>query len=315
MRVARRRVAAGEMRYAGAVDGRIRLQSFARRTEATLGPDLPAGSEATLPPSSPSLGTDATLAPPSTKSAILVAGYRRDARTAEHEVAILVAGYRRDARAAEHEAATLVAGQRRDARAAEHEVAALVAGHRCDARAAEHKIAALVAGHRCDARRAERKPSRSSLGTDATLEAPDEPRRVAEASAKTPVTTPRPPSVFDPTLPAAEDHDTPGGPGLPPDHRELPLVDPIHYAIVGEHARGGLGRVLRARDRRLGRPVAIKELLVGDRRRARALRARGADHRAAAASVDRAGPRGRALADGRAVLRDEAGVGPLARPT
>src|SRR5687767_5764542 len=32
------------------------------------------------------------------------------------------------------------------------------------------------------------------------------------------------------------------------------------YAIEGEHARGGLGRILAARDRNLDRPVAIKEL-------------------------------------------------------
>jgi WD40 repeat protein len=42
---------------------------------------------------------------------------------------------------------------------------------------------------------------------------------------------------------------------------ELPPVDKAHYEVVGEHGRGGMGRVLVAWDRRLSRPVAIKELL------------------------------------------------------
>ncbi|HEX2568890.1 MAG TPA: protein kinase [Polyangia bacterium] len=37
------------------------------------------------------------------------------------------------------------------------------------------------------------------------------------------------------------------------------------YSIEGEHARGGLGRILKARDHRLDRPVAIKELLDNDK--------------------------------------------------
>ncbi|HEY0477324.1 MAG TPA: WD40 repeat domain-containing serine/threonine-protein kinase [Kofleriaceae bacterium] len=39
------------------------------------------------------------------------------------------------------------------------------------------------------------------------------------------------------------------------------LRDPERYLILGEHGRGGLGRVLRAHDRELGRDVAIKELI------------------------------------------------------
>ena len=39
------------------------------------------------------------------------------------------------------------------------------------------------------------------------------------------------------------------------------LRDPGRYNIIGEHGRGGLGRVSRAHDRELGRDVAIKELL------------------------------------------------------
>src|SRR5690349_17400509 len=41
----------------------------------------------------------------------------------------------------------------------------------------------------------------------------------------------------------------------------LPVDDPDRYSLVGEHARGGLGRVVRAVDTRLGRTVAVKELL------------------------------------------------------
>jgi eukaryotic-like serine/threonine-protein kinase len=41
----------------------------------------------------------------------------------------------------------------------------------------------------------------------------------------------------------------------------LPVVDPAHYAVHGELAQGGIGRILRARDLRLGRPVALKQML------------------------------------------------------
>jgi WD40 repeat protein len=45
------------------------------------------------------------------------------------------------------------------------------------------------------------------------------------------------------------------------DYGDLVTVDPTHYAIDHELARGGMGRILEARDRRLGRSVAIKEVL------------------------------------------------------
>jgi serine/threonine protein kinase/WD40 repeat protein len=43
------------------------------------------------------------------------------------------------------------------------------------------------------------------------------------------------------------------------------LRDPQRYEFLGEHGRGGLGRVSRAHDRELGRNVAIKELLARDK--------------------------------------------------
>lgn len=46
-----------------------------------------------------------------------------------------------------------------------------------------------------------------------------------------------------------------------PDAARLPLIDPASYEITGEVGQGGIGRVLRASDTRLHRPVALKELL------------------------------------------------------
>jgi WD40 repeat protein len=53
------------------------------------------------------------------------------------------------------------------------------------------------------------------------------------------------------------------------DYPELLEVERRHYAIVRELAKGGVGRVLEARDLRLGRRVAIKELLPRNRHVAR----------------------------------------------
>jgi eukaryotic-like serine/threonine-protein kinase len=51
------------------------------------------------------------------------------------------------------------------------------------------------------------------------------------------------------------------------------LRDPARYRILGEHGRGGLGRVSRAHDRELGRDIAIMELLArGDLSEVRFLR-------------------------------------------
>jgi WD40 repeat protein len=45
------------------------------------------------------------------------------------------------------------------------------------------------------------------------------------------------------------------------DFASLPVVDPESYALGLEVARGGMGRILAARDLRIGRSVAVKELL------------------------------------------------------
>ncbi|HLL81291.1 MAG TPA: protein kinase, partial [Longimicrobium sp.] len=53
-----------------------------------------------------------------------------------------------------------------------------------------------------------------------------------------------------------------GTPAQPrPGTSRLPEVPRDHYAVSGEFAHGGIGRILRARDVRLDRPVALKELL------------------------------------------------------
>ncbi len=48
--------------------------------------------------------------------------------------------------------------------------------------------------------------------------------------------------------------------GAEPDYVTLIGVEPLHYVRDRELARGGMGRIIVARDRRLGREVAIKEL-------------------------------------------------------
>jgi WD40 repeat protein len=72
------------------------------------------------------------------------------------------------------------------------------------------------------------------------------------------------PSAANPTR--TSEPIAPANPGTataagPPSSGPTQLRDPERYQIIGEHGRGGLGRVSRAHDRELGRDVAIKELI------------------------------------------------------
>ncbi len=48
------------------------------------------------------------------------------------------------------------------------------------------------------------------------------------------------------------------------DLAELPVIDPDTYVFGGYFARGGMGRIATVRDKRLGRVIAIKELIAKD---------------------------------------------------
>ena len=89
------------------------------------------------------------------------------------------------------------------------------------------------------------------------------------------------------------------------------------YTRTHLHAQGGIGRIWRARDARIGREVALKELRPersGSGVLGRPVRHRGADHRPARAPEHRAGPRARPPPRGRpAVLHDAVRPRPDAR--
>jgi WD40 repeat protein len=68
------------------------------------------------------------------------------------------------------------------------------------------------------------------------------------------------PPVPDRTL-TLEPRATSVAPSTPPPPENPVSDDPERYEQIAEHARGGLGRVVRALDKRLGRTVAVKELL------------------------------------------------------
>lgn len=81
-----------------------------------------------------------------------------------------------------------------------------------------------------------------------------EPQAPAPAPTRTLASTPDERTAAD-TVPSEERS------AAPPPVEGPSVVDPAHYLISQEFARGGLGRILRAFDRRLGRQVALKELI------------------------------------------------------
>jgi len=93
----------------------------------------------------------------------------------------------------------------------------------------------------------------------ATIAPPDLASDVTiAAGGLSPATRPlvRPGPTSSPRRPSTAPAPVPGA-----DEPELPTVEPENYDTADEIARGGMGRIIAATDRRLGRPVALKELL------------------------------------------------------
>ncbi len=104
----------------------------------------------------------------------------------------------------------------------------------------------------------------TDVATDDTLAAPDS--QVQVAAGAPPVYAAPPLGSPDATQPAAPTEaqlrvTLPDVTAQPGDLDRLPVVNREFYDFGGELARGGMGRILYARDRRVGRPVAIKELV------------------------------------------------------
>jgi tetratricopeptide (TPR) repeat protein len=89
---------------------------------------------------------------------------------------------------------------------------------------------------------------------------PEDPRKPGRNLELDPTIDGNGPEANSPGVPAAEAVIVRAG--RAEDHVELAKIDGQRYVIEKEIARGGMGRIMAARDRRLGRPVAIKELLV-----------------------------------------------------
>ncbi|MDY7227599.1 serine/threonine-protein kinase [Hyalangium rubrum] len=89
--------------------------------------------------------------------------------------------------------------------------------------------------------------------------------RPVEAGVSTDASVPSKPPSSLPEVSGIGDAATLPSPRVLPENplpgQRVPMVDPAYYLVEGELAHGGIGRILRARDLRLGRPVALKQML------------------------------------------------------
>jgi serine/threonine protein kinase/tetratricopeptide (TPR) repeat protein len=105
-------------------------------------------------------------------------------------------------------------------------------------------------------------PVAVDAAADATLAAPTSDARAPVAPAQGSIAAREPRSMADKLAGKTLDHPSKGKVHTSDaELGTLPEVDMDHYSAEAEVARGGMGRILAARDRRLGRPVAIKELI------------------------------------------------------
>jgi len=89
---------------------------------------------------------------------------------------------------------------------------------------------------------------------------PDEPGDAGAAALAATVAPARTPSEFEATDTVAAPLSS-AGPEAASSATVLPRVDDASYKLDREIARGGMGKIVAAEDRRLGRPVALKVLL------------------------------------------------------
>jgi WD40 repeat protein/serine/threonine protein kinase len=106
----------------------------------------------------------------------------------------------------------------------------------------------------------ETRPSEGALADTLPAEVPPQSFAPAERSSKTNKTKALAETI---DAPGPQTPDPRASPPSSPELARLRIAEPQRYRIGSEFAQGGIGRILRARDERLDRQVAIKELLRG----------------------------------------------------